>query len=86
MRVSAKTMDYSGWVGALFQCIGVARECMLCPSLPRTMAWHCTTIAAYLLVQRSWLYYRTFVTTELVPVSLYNEESARILGVLDVDE
>ena len=39
--------------------------------------------AAVCLVQRSCMY-RSFVATELV--SLWDEESARTLGVLDVDE
>ena len=45
------------------------------------VAWHYTT--AVYLVQLSCLC-RSFVTTEVV--SLLDEESARTLGVLDVDE
>ena len=29
MRVGAKTVDYSGKVGTLFQCIGVAGVCVV---------------------------------------------------------
>ena len=48
------------------------------------VAWHCTiiTIAVY-LVRRSCLC-GSFVTTELI--SLWDEESARALGVLNADE
>ena len=61
--------------GSLFQCIGVAGVCTL---------WH-----GIVLLLSTWynLYIclcRSFVTTELV--SLGDEESARTLGVLDVDE
>ena len=54
------------------------------------VAWHCTLyyITAVYLVQRntrSSCLSRSFVTTKLVSINR-DEESARTLGVLDVDE
>ena len=68
------------------QCIGVrvAGECMFVPGIAQHSGmalYYVYTVAVY-LVQRSCLC-RSFVTTELV--SLLDEESARILGVWDVD-